>query len=173
MKCEVCGKREATVHLTEVINDKVTKLHLCEQCAKAKSEEMQSHFGLTDLLSGLMDLGQAVPGGKIKEGVRVECPVCGMTYHDFQKTGRLGCGKCYETFSGNLSDLLRKIHGSDRHVGKMPFKGKGVIKDQQDIQRLKNELNGLIQAEEFEKAALLRDRIKELEEGLKDRAEES
>ena len=163
MKCEICGTREATVHLTEVINDKVTKLHLCEQCAKAKSDEMQSHFGLTDLLSGLMDLGPSVPGGKTAKGVKIRCPVCGMTYYDFQKTGRLGCGKCYEMFAKNLGELLRKIHGSDKHVGKMPFKGKEAVKGQQDIQRLKNELNKFVRAEEFEKAALLRDKIKELE----------
>ncbi|RKY42249.1 MAG: hypothetical protein DRP85_03470 [Candidatus Makaraimicrobium thalassicum] len=167
MKCDICGVREATVHLTEVVNDKVTKLHLCEQCAKAKSEEMQSHFGLTDLLSGLMDFGTSVPEGRIKKEVKVKCPVCGMTYYDFQRTGRLGCGRCYATFAKNMSELLRKIHGSDRHVGKMPFKGKEVLKEQQDIQRLKNELNELVRAEEFEKAALLRDRIKDLEKKLK------
>jgi protein arginine kinase activator len=152
--------------LTEVVNDKVTKLHLCEECAEAKSAEMQSHFGLTDLLSGLMDLGPSLPEGDIGQDVMVKCPTCGITYYDFQKTGRLGCGRCYETFTKSLSELLRKIHGSDKHVGKMPFKGEDVLKDQQDLQRLKNELNELIQSEEFEKAALLRDRIKEVEDKL-------
>ncbi|MFC1644132.1 UvrB/UvrC motif-containing protein [Candidatus Omnitrophota bacterium] len=166
MKCDACGIREASVHLTEVIDDKVTKLHLCEQCAKAKGEEMQAHFGLTDLLAGLMDLGPAVPEEKVKRRIELKCPACGMTYYDFQKTGRLGCGKCYATFAKKLSELLRKIHGSDKHVGKMPFKGKESLKDQQDMQRLKSELNELIRAEEFEKAALLRDRIKGLEEKL-------
>ena len=166
MKCDICHVREATVHLTEVVNDKVTKLHLCEQCAKVKSKEMQSHFGLTDLLSGLMDLGPAMPEGQVKKDSAVKCPLCGMSYYDFQRTGRLGCGKCYEKFEKNLSVLLRKIHGSDKYIGKMPFKGESVLKDQQNIRRLKNELNELIQTEEFEKAALLRDRIKELEEKM-------
>ena len=62
--------------------------------------------------------------------------------------------------------LLRKIHGSDKYIGKMPFKGEGVLEDQQNIRRLKNELNELVQTEEFEKAAVLRDRIKELEDKL-------
>jgi len=157
---------EATVHLTEVINDKVAKLHLCEECARTKSEEMQSHFGLTDLLSGLMDFGPSMPGERTEQDTKVKCSDCGTTYYDFQKTGKLGCGRCYETFAKNLSELLRKIHGSDRHIGKMPFKGKETVKEQQDLQRLKNELNELIQMEEFEKAALLRDRIKELETKL-------
>lgn len=165
MKCNICGHNDATVHLTEVINDKVTKLHLCDKCAKAKSEEMHSHFGLTDLLSGLMDFGPAVeehaPGA-----ATAKCPNCGMTYYDFQKAGRLGCGKCYETFEKNLGELLRKIHGADRHVGKMPFKGESVLKEQEDLKRLKNGLAELIRAEEFEKAALLRDRVKDLEAKL-------
>ena len=102
--------------------------------------------------------------------VTAKCPVCGMTYCDFQKTGRFGCGKCYETFSKNLGELFRKIHGSDSHVGKMPFKGKGALKDQQDLQRLKSELKDLVQTEKFEKAALLRDRINDLENKLKKRS---
>ncbi len=168
MKCDICGVREATVHLTEVINDKVTKLHLCEECARKKSEEMQSHFGLTDLLAGLMDLWPSMAEDRVRREAGVKCPVCGMTYQDFQKTGRLGCGQCYETFAKELGALLRKIHGSDRHAGKMPFKGKEALKEQKDLQRLKTELNELIRAEEFEKAALVRDRIKDIEEKLKE-----
>ena len=95
------------------------------------------------------------------------CPECGTTYYDFQKSGRLGCGKCYETFSRELSELLRKIHGSDKHVGKMPFMGDEMLKEQEDLQRLKSELKSLIQGEEFEKAAVLRDRIRDLEGKLK------
>ncbi|MFH1305573.1 MAG: UvrB/UvrC motif-containing protein [Candidatus Omnitrophota bacterium] len=163
MKCEVCGTRDAAVHLTEVVNDKVTKLHLCEQCARAKSEEMQSHFGLTDLLSGLMDFGPAASGERAEGEVGAKCSLCGMTYFNFQKTGKLGCGKCYESFERNLGELLRKIHGSDRHAGKIPFKGEKAIKEQQDLRRLKSELNELIRSEEFEKAALLRDRIRGME----------
>lgn len=165
MKCDGCGHDEATVHLTEVINDKVTKLHLCEKCAKAKSGEMHSHFGLSDLLSGLMDFGSSVEMEAVS-AAGTKCPGCGMTYYDFQKAGRLGCGKCYEAFEKNLSELLRKIHGADRHVGKMPYKGENVLKEQEDLKRLKNELTELVRGEEFEKAVFLRDRIRDLEAKL-------
>ena len=170
MKCDLCGHDDATVHLTEVINDNVSKLHLCDKCAKAKSEEMHSHFGLSDLLSGLMDFGPAVEK-EAMAAANAKCFGCGMTYYDFQKAGRLGCGKCYEAFEKNLSELLRKIHGGDRHVGKMPFHGESVLKDQEDLKRLKNELGELIRSEEFEKAALLRDRVKDLESKLDMKAE--
>ncbi|MFH1837791.1 MAG: UvrB/UvrC motif-containing protein [Candidatus Omnitrophota bacterium] len=164
MKCNICGIKDASVHLTEVINDQVTKLHLCEKCAKEKSDEMQSHFGLTDLLSGLMDMGSPVDGGAFEESLTVKCPVCSMTFYDFQKTGRLGCGECYNAFSKNLSELLKKIHGSDRHVGKRPLiEKKEGDRDKQDIQRLRDELNDLVDREEFEKAAILRDRIRDME----------
>lgn len=162
MRCDICGENEATIHLTEVVNDQVTKLHICETCAKQKSDEMQSHFGLTDLLSGLVE-GADVLGGGVPGMVEAKCPVCGSMYRDFQKSGRIGCGKCYDVFSKNLAELLRKIHGSDKHVGKMPFSGKGSVKRNEDISRLKNELQQLVAAEEFEKAALLRDRINEME----------
>ena len=166
MKCDICNERDATVHLTEVVNDEVTKLHLCEECAHQKSEEMQSHFGLTDLLSSLMDVGSAVPSeGKAQRMVK-RCPSCGMTYQDFRETGRLGCGTCYETFEKNLSALLKKIHGSDKHVGKMPYHGEKAEEEQNDLKRLKAELEELVSSEEFEKAALLRDRIRELEKSI-------
>ncbi|MCK5451028.1 MAG: UvrB/UvrC motif-containing protein [Candidatus Omnitrophica bacterium] len=170
MKCDMCGNNQASVHLTEVINDKVTKLHLCEECAKIKSEEMQSHFGLTDLLAGLMDLGPAMSEDGVDPSVTVQCPVCLMTYYDFQKNGKLGCGKCYDIFQRNLSELLRKIHGADRHVGKMPFAGKKIVEEQKDMQKIRSELNELIKKEEFEKAAILRDRIKDLEKEMENEA---
>ena len=117
-------------------------------------------------LSGLMDMGPAIGDEPFKVKASPKCERCGMTYYDFQKKGKLGCGDCYEKFGKNLSELLRKIHGSDRHVGKMPFKGERTIKEQEDLKRLKDELNRMIQQEEFEKAAMLRDRIKELEEKM-------
>jgi protein arginine kinase activator len=169
MECDICHEREATVHLTEVVNENVTKLHLCEKCAKKKSEEMQSHFGLTDLLSGLMDFVPSVPEDNADAVSGLRCDTCGMTYRDFQKTGRLGCGKCYEKFDRNLGELLKKIHGSDRHVGKMPLVGKAGPGEEEDLRRLKSELDGLVRAEEFEKAAVLRDRVRELEEKIRER----
>jgi len=162
VRCDVCHAREATVHLTEVVNEEVTKLHLCENCAKAKSEEMQSHFGLTDLIASLMDFEPALPEEKPHE-VAVKCGKCGMTYHDFQKTGKLGCEECYEAFKKDLSGLLKKIHGADRHVGKMPVMSVGTASDQETLKRLHTELEELVRAEEFEKAAIIRDRIKDLE----------
>ena len=103
MLCEVCGKKEATVHLTEIVNDKVAKLNICEDCAKDKGAEMEEHFGLSDLLAGLADMGSKAEPENL---VSIKCPSCGFSYSDFKKVGRLGCGDCYETFKAKLRLIL-------------------------------------------------------------------
>lgn len=162
MLCDICGKNEATVHLTEIINDKMSKLHLCEHCAKEKGAEMEEHFGLNDLLAGLADLGAGIGPSELDV---VKCPVCGFTYEDFKRTGRLGCGECYESFKKHLAPLLKRIHGSDRHNGKVPVMIGKTVKDARTLQELKQKMEKAIQAEEFEEAARLRDRIREMEAG--------
>ena len=149
------------MHLTEIINNKVTKLHLCEECAREKSEEMEEHFGLADLLSGLADLAPVVE--KKEEAEDVKCPACGFSFKDFRKMGRLGCPKCYDTFNKQLSPLLAKIHGFERHVGKTPST-KEIVRDGVELLGdLKGRLEKAIKLEEFEEAARLRDRIRALE----------
>lgn len=161
MLCDACGKNQATVHLTEIIDEQMTELHLCEACAKAKSMEMEQQFGLADLLAGLSDLGKNAI--EEKEASKSKCSNCGFTYDDFRKIGRLGCSQCYDSFKKYLSPLLRRIHGSSRHYGKIPLSGAKPLKAKSELEELKAHLQKVIQAEEFEEAARLRDKIKELE----------
>ena len=163
MLCDICGGNEATVHLTEIINDKMTKLHLCEGCARKKGGEMEEHFGLNDLLAGLADFGTQL---ETDVSAKATCPNCGLSYTDFKRTGRLGCGDCYETFRKNLAPLLKRIHGSDRHIGKTPrpvSKRPKVISEKDRAQELRKKLQEAIRMEEFEEAARLRDKIRILE----------
>jgi len=160
MQCDICHKKEATVHLTEIVNDKMTKLHLCEDCAKEKGSEMEEHFGLSDLLAGLTDPGMAVEAGLADT---VTCPVCGYTYQDFKKVGRLGCADCYEAFKAQLAPLLKRIHGADRHVGKVPIMIGKTVKDTKLLQELKLKMENAIRTENFEEAASLRDQIRAFE----------
>ena len=162
MFCEVCGKKEATVHYTEVIDDELMEMHLCEGCAKKKGESVKAPFSLSDLLAGLADL-------KVPEGIdaKQKCPVCGLTYSDFKKLGRLGCGACYENFKSSLTPLIKKIHGSTKHVGKTLTRVAGTDKTERKLNQLRRELDKAIQQEEFEKAADLRDEIKKTEKKTK------
>ncbi|MDD5496438.1 MAG: UvrB/UvrC motif-containing protein [Candidatus Omnitrophica bacterium] len=160
MLCEICGKKEATVHLTEVINEQMRKLNLCEDCAREKGAEMEEHFGLSDLLAGLADLGATV---KPEAAVTIKCPKCGFSYSDFKKIGRLGCSECYEVFKKQLTPILKRIHSADRHVGKVPIQVGKTVKGVKDLQDLRLQMEKAIQSEEFEEAARIRDKMKELE----------
>ena len=169
MLCDICGKNPATVHLTEIIDEQMNELHLCEECARTKSEAMEQQFGLSDLLAGMADF-QKSPN-KEEEMIAIKCSRCGLSYADFKKIGRLGCGECYNVFRKYLAPLLKRIHGSNQHIGKNPLKGPAkpkpaiskVSKKRIDLQELKEQLQNAIQQEAFEEAARLRDQIKEIE----------
>ncbi len=165
MTCQVCGKKTATVHLTEIINDQMTELHLCESCAKEKGiAGLGQPFGLQDLLAGLVDFG--APVSEEKKEV-LQCPNCKMTYEDFRRLGRLGCSQCYEVFQASLEPLLKKIHGATQHIGKGPVSGGDELKSKKKLQDLHLRLQKAIQTEAFEEAAKIRDEIKKFEKTKK------
>ncbi len=174
MQCDICGKKKATVHLTEIVDEQMSEMHLCEECARQKSAQMEQQFGLADLLAGLSETGKTGTA-KSDEKNTLKCTVCGLNYEDFRKFGRLGCGDCYTSFKEHLSGLLRKIHGSSRHLGKVPTAGSktsgaarpaevpaGLLASD-NIDDLKKQLHAAIQDEDFEKAAMLRDKIRTVE----------
>jgi protein arginine kinase activator len=125
---------------------------------------MEQQFGLSDLLAGMADFEK--PSSKEEELITIKCPACGLTYADFKKIGRLGCGDCYNVFRKYLAPLLKRIHGSNQHIGKNPAKSKIVpklSKKKPGLLELKNQLQKAISEEAFEEAAHLRDQIKALE----------
>lgn len=163
MLCEDCGKNQATVHFTKIINGKVIELHLCESCAaKHKEFEINPSFSFHKFLTGLLDNMQEgqVP---ISFEQEIKCDSCGMTYDRFKQIGKFGCSNCYESFRKKLTLLFRQIHGHDTHVGKVPKRAGGKLSVRREIERLKSELDAKVQAEEFEQAAVIRDKIKELQ----------
>lgn len=181
MLCDECGKNKATVHLTEIVNDQITKLNLCESCAKERGTEVEQHFGIADLLSALSDVeqqqapaaggtaGAASPASITKQ----KCASCGLSYDDFKKIGRLGCSDCYVAFKVGLAQLLKRIHGATQHIGKSPHpesvkEQKAVTRVQEELSEAQEELNKAVKKEEFEVAAALRDKIKFLQKKLKD-----
>jgi len=165
MLCDICGKNPASVHLTEIIDNQVTELHLCEECARSKNLEMEQQFGLGDLLAGLAEFNKGTEG---LESVKLKCPNCLLSYEDFKKIGKLGCSQCYLTFKRYLASLLKKIHGSNRHVGKAPVKLARLSSANSSnrkaiLEELRQKLHKAVEAEAFEEAARIRDKIRELE----------
>lgn len=160
MLCDICNKNPATVHLTEIVDDQMTELHLCEECARQKSIQMEQQFGLSDLLAGLAEFEKPALQ---KEAVLLKCSNCDLTYTDFKKIGRLGCSECYSTFKKYLGPLLKRIHGSSLHLGKSPLKVTKALKKKIDLSSLRYELQKAIEREAFEEAAKIRDQIRDLE----------
>ena len=167
MQCQECQKRPATFHLTKVVNNEKTELHLCEQCAREKGElqfGIEPDFSIHQLLAGLLNYGgtagsePAVPADR-----PVTCSVCGSTYEEFTRSGRLGCSHCYEEFESQLEPVIRRVHGASSHTGKAPQRTAKAIQVKREIAGLRNQLQAAVAREDFERAAQLRDRIKAME----------
>lgn len=161
MQCSICKERPATVHLTQIVGDKMQKLDLCEECAKSKGVNDPAGFALADLMLGL---GASQEIEQAAGGVEVRCPRCGFTQSDFKKSGRLGCPECYKTFSEGLSGLLKTMHKGTRHVGKAPEALRASRETADKLKTLQKKLAKAIETENFEEAAQLRDEIKQLNE---------
>jgi protein arginine kinase activator len=161
MQCSICKEKPATVHLTQIVGEKMQKLDLCEECAKAKGVNDPAGFALADLMLGLgaaQEIEQAAGGAEMK------CTRCGFTQADFKKSGRLGCPECYKTFSEGLGGLLKTMHKGTRHVGKAPENQRSSTENADRLKALQKKLEKAIEAENFEEAAQLRDEIRQMAE---------
>jgi protein arginine kinase activator len=161
--CDLCGSGQAVVHLTQVVNNKMTTLHLCQRCAAEKGLQAVGSTGNLPLADFLAKMGgEATPSG----GSQVEavCPFCGISSADFREIGRLGCPHCYSTFEAHLRGLLRRIHGSTQHVGKVYLPPDPTVTEREKrLTALRQKLQRAVTLEDFERAAELRDQIRALE----------
>jgi protein arginine kinase activator len=183
MLCQECNERPATLHFMKKVNGQKMEIHLCEVCAKEKNvmKDMQQFgtaaggFTVHNLLAELlnMDSGAYASGaGQVRESQMAQplkCENCGLTYQQFGKIGKFGCSECYRYFGAQLNPLLKRIHGNTVHAGKVPKRTGGELKLRRELEMLKEELGGLVEREEFEKAVAVRDRIRELEQPSVDR----
>lgn len=163
LHCELCGK-PATVHLTQIINNKIQKLDLCEDCAQKKGVSDPTGFSLADLLAKNF----AVPGEMAhQEGTAsLVCRTCGCTARDFKKTGRLGCEDCYDALAPIVTPILLNIHRGSEHIGKIPERLKSRLERQRRFNQLGEELRQAIRDERYEDAAHFRDQIEQLKAEL-------
>ncbi len=170
MKCQDCNEREAQVHLTQIVNNVKTSLNLCKQCAAARgfhSPLDNIPFPLADLLPGM---GEAFSeeGGE-DSGEKLVCSNCGLTFQQFTRQGRFGCGTCYTAFRDRLEKLMRQIHGASLHRGRSPIVANSDEGDEDHMPvkeeaRLQTELQKAIDSEDFERAAEIRDKLRSVRE---------
>ena len=157
MKCQKC-QNQATLHITEILSDdQFEELHLCEQCAGKYLYEPQQKAG------------KGTGGESVREGEESlfnqhECPSCGIKFVEFRNSGRLGCPHDYQEFREELLPLLENIHGETRHCGKTPSRLPQSKQTQSELIQLRSRLKQAVTKEDYEEAARLRDRIRQIEE---------
>ncbi len=167
MLCCICKEKEAKVHLTQIVHDKMQKVDLCEQCAKEKGVNDPAGFSLADLLLGL---GASQEMEQVPGGADLKCPHCGFTQADFKKAGRLGCSDCYTTFAEGLEGLLKSMHKGIKHMGKVPQHLQQSRDLTDKLKSLQKKLDKAVEEEDFEQAAVVRDEIKTTRDKLEDPA---
>ena len=185
MLCQNCHENEATIHVQQIVNGKVQVFHLCEKCAAEKGIEAPEldDFNLAEMLfdiAGKVVKATQTVSGESKKNEESEsrrevvCPHCGWTYQQFRKTGYLGCPGCYQVFAPLLEGMLKNIHRGDRHLGKIPLsagagqrKGHETALIKRELEMLRKEQEEKIRTEDYEAAAVLRDKIQALEASLR------
>lgn len=171
MLCGKCKQNEATFHFRENINGTVKEVHLCPSCAVELGydsiiSDMSSfnpfgamNFGIHNLLGSLFS--QELPKRSVPSGHK--CSFCGTTFEQFAQSAMAGCANCYREFYDEMIPYIQRIHGRTRHVGKFPAAAGKELKLQRELTSLRKQLNDAVAAQEYEKAAVLRDKIKEIE----------
>ncbi|MCF6176525.1 MAG: UvrB/UvrC motif-containing protein [Victivallaceae bacterium] len=182
MICEICKKNPATIHIQEIVDNQKKSMHICAECAEKKSAPQllfDGNFNLAEVLYNITE-HMGLPGFELgasskkneetetQEQAKATCMKCGWTLSQLRKTGRLGCSQCYKSFRDVLDDAFDTMHRGKLHVGKKPG---GKIDESStvmlEIMNMKKELEELVQREEYEKAAVVRDKINALTKGEK------
>lgn len=165
MLCEKCKKREATTFLKQSINGSETTYNLCAECASKFYYKGLNDFSID--FSNLLGLALSQNDDNMLYNKPTEevdkCPECAMTFKDIVNLGKVGCGRCYITFQNQLMPSIQRIHGKTEHVGKVSVNAGEKIKKSHMLHQLKEELSDAIKEQNFEHAAILRDKIRDIE----------
>lgn len=156
MFCEKCGKNHATTHIKTVVNGIVRECNLCSACAA------QSGYGSNSITGMLASMLGDMSSQTHKSQKR--CEVCGATFSDIAHSGKMGCDECYKTFKDEILPYIKRVHGATKHTGKIPNHAPLIVKPKEKtVEDLRQELSRMIAEEKYEQAAIIRDKIKEME----------
>lgn len=178
MICKRCGKNNAEIYYKQTVNGYTEEYALCSKCAEELKKEGKLNIKLPSVFDGFDSgfgadgffglgqmLGMPYVGQKSMRNEKKKCTLCASTFDDIVKSGKVGCAKCYEVFSDELKKSVESIHGKAEYMGKRPKRFKVKETKEDKIKKLKNEMKSAVKAQEFERAAALRDEIRALEDG--------
>jgi protein arginine kinase activator len=160
-QCQRCQK-PASLHITELESvGKFEDLHFCEECGRKYIFETMPKKKQKAMGEPIVE--SAEEAGELNER---HCEVCGVQFVEFRNSGKLGCPHDYQAFQAELIPLLESIHGSTKHSGKSPRRQPRARATHQELARLRKKLQLAVDEEEYEEAAQVRDRIRQLEQSL-------
>ena len=162
-ECDICQKNKATIHLQQIMGSKEINLHICDDCALENGisrDNDKIEVSLSGLFAGLVDVD-----GDLQRKKNRTCPTCGLTIKGFRKDFRPGCPDCFEVFSSEIHQYYEDHGILTGYEGKLPKKLEIFRKFFLRRQKLTDDLEKAVNNEEYEKAAEIRDRLKELEKG--------
>lgn len=162
MLCTNCKSREANFHYKQIINGKHTEQHLCTECARELGylSQSESMFDFGNILNDFIAMPSFVPD----TGAVRACPACGTLFDEFKKTGLLGCDKCFDEFENVIEATLAQIQPSTTHKGRLSGAVGQKIQKDNELSEMKERLKRAVLDEKYEEAAVLRDKIKQLEQ---------
>ncbi len=156
-KCDRCD-RPAVVRETILKQGVHKEVYLCDEHAREAGIAMPGHMPIKQVLTQLL-----VTQADSPQVLTKSCSTCGLTFAQFRQGGTLGCPACYEAFHRHLASLIERAqNGGTQHIGKAPHRVGPAIGRQLQIQRLAKELDDAVAAEEYERAATLRDSLENL-----------
>jgi protein arginine kinase activator len=167
MICQRCGRNQATTHIKTLYNGKLEEYNLCSECAR--------EIGVNPFEFGLPFTGmiESMLLGSVNKKTSEKCPVCGKSYDEIVKSGKIGCPNCYKFFSDRLLPIIQRYHGVSKYKGKAPVesgliplkdKSQLVVLESTELQKKKQQLKEAIEEQRYEDAAVLRDEIHDMEE---------
>ena len=182
MLCQKCNKNEANVKYTEIVNGEKKQMMLCDECSHAMGLDNMNFsmpIDFSSFFGGLLDDEYNSPEymplfQTVKE---LKCNNCNMTYDDFINQGKIGCEECYEMFSNKIDNILKRLHGDNKHKGRKSIGERTASAHKQNnvgaissrpqketkLEKLQKDLKKAIAEERYEDAAKIRDEIKILD----------
>ncbi|MBQ8555540.1 MAG: UvrB/UvrC motif-containing protein [Clostridia bacterium] len=164
MLCEECKTNEACYTISVMMGEAMTQRHLCADCM-AKMNMNIATGNIKHLLGAIMAAisSTEVPAESSDEPkVDIVCERCKTTLSQFTKSGRLGCPGCYQAFREQLTPMLQQIHGRVQHAGRKPLDTEAAQRQRSEQEELSRQLERAVAIEDYETAAILRDRLKAL-----------
>lgn len=172
MMCEICHANDAVLHVQQIVNDERKELHMCRECAEKKGffqDLVTLDFSLDAIANVKPEKVQKErrkEHTKKNEAFRLRCSVCGFQFSDVNEEFRLGCSECYVEFKELLMPIIHGAQAGIQHTGKTPNHDSKTIKRERTRKGLTKRLTQMLKREDYEGAARIRDRIRQLEEGV-------